>query len=201
VAFDPKGQALFLADLENRRVRAVDLRSGTVSLIAGNGKSAVPVDGSLARESPLVDPRAVAADAEGNVWILERGGHALRVVDKSGKVFTVAGTGKPGSAGDGGPAQVAQLNGPKHLCIDGRGDVIIADTENHLIRKYLVKEKRIVRVAGTGAKGSSGVGQDPLAVELNQPHGVCWHSARGLYVVDTGNDRVLLIQRDTDGQP
>lgn len=65
----------------------------------------------------------------------------------------MAGTGKVGATGDGGAARKATFNGPKHLCIDGGGNVIIADTENHRIRKYLPKEGKIVRVAGTGTKG------------------------------------------------
>ena len=73
--------------------------------MAGNGKKGVPVDGDDARSAPLVDPRAVALDGRGNLYILERSGHALRVVDRSGKIRTVAGTGKPGDSGDGGDAR------------------------------------------------------------------------------------------------
>ena len=108
------------------------MASGTIRLIAGNGERGVPADGAVAREAPLVDPRAVAADGEGNVYILERGGHALRVVDRAGKIRTVAGTGKAGPAGDDGPALAATLRGPKHLCLDREGNVIIADTDNHV---------------------------------------------------------------------
>src|SRR5207253_1971058 len=112
----------------------VDMPSGTIRLIAGNGERGVPADGAVAREAPLVDPRAVAADGSGNVYILERGGHALRVVDRDGKIRTVAGTGKAGPASDDGPALKATLRGPKHLCLDHDGNVVIADTDNHCIR-------------------------------------------------------------------
>ena len=117
----------------------------------------------------------MAADGEGNVYILERSGNALRVVDARGRIRTVAGTGKAGATGDDGDARKATLNGPKHLCIDGDGNVIIADTENHLIRKYLPKDGKIVRVAGSGKKGRAGLGGPPEKVELNQPHGVTVH--------------------------
>src|SRR5262249_25263805 len=161
VALDPKGEHMYLADLDNRRVRAVDLKTGTVRLVAGNGKKGVPEDGADARTAPLVDPRAVAADGAGNVYVLERGGHALRVVDAQGKIRTVVGTGKAGAGGDGGDARQATLRGPKHLCLDRDGNVIIADTANHLIRKYLPREGKIVRVAGTGKKGSAGARAAP----------------------------------------
>jgi sugar lactone lactonase YvrE len=195
VALDPKGERLYLADLDNRRIRVVDLKSGTVNTVAGNGERGVPKDGADARSAPLVDPRAVAVDAKGNVYILERSGHALRVVDDKGKIRTVAGTGKAGATGDGGDARQATLNGPKHLCIDLEGNVLIADTENHLIRKYLPKEGKIVRVAGTGKKGADGVGGDPLKADLSQPHGVYMHPSGVLYISDSSNHRVLKIEK------
>lgn len=196
VALDPQGQRMYLADLDNRRIRAVDLKTGIVETIAGNGDKGVPADGAEAKTSPLVDPRAVAADRQGNVYVLERSGHALRVVDPSGKIRTIVGTGVKGSAGDGGDARQAMLNGPKHLCIDLDGNVMIADTENHLIRKYLPREGKIVRVAGTGQKGTAGVGGPPLEAEFNQPHGVYIHPSGVLYITDSSNHRVLKIVKE-----
>jgi DNA-binding beta-propeller fold protein YncE len=194
VALDPKGENLYVADLDNKRIRKIDLATGVVTTVAGNGQKGVPKDGADAVNAPLVDPRAVAVDKKGNVWILERSGHALRVVDAQGKIRTVAGTGKAGLSGDGGDALKAQLNAPKHLCIDLDGNVIIADSSNHVIRKFLVGEGKIVRVAGTGKKGSTGVGGDPLQVEMNEPHGVFVHSSGTLYIVDSNNNRVLKLQ-------
>jgi len=194
IAFDPKGEHMYLADLDNRRVRAIDMKTGTVSTVAGNGQKGVPEDGAEAVKAPLVDPRAVAADGDGNVYVLERSGHALRVIDAKGKIRTVAGTGKAGAAGDGGDALKATLNGPKHLCVDGDGNVLIADTENHLIRKYLPAEGTIVRVAGTGTKGTGGLNGPPEKAELNQPHGVYVHSSGVLYIADSSNHRVLRIE-------
>jgi sugar lactone lactonase YvrE len=187
------GDALYLADLDNRRVRAVNLRSGIITTVAGNGERGAPRDGSVATESPLVDPRAVAVDKTNNVYVLERSGHALRVVDPDGKIRTVAGTGKAGASGDDGEARLATLNGPKHLCFDHGGNVIIADTENHVIRKYLVGEGKIIRLAGSGRKGKAGIGGPPLAAELNQPHGVYLHRDGTLYIADSSNNRLLKI--------
>lgn len=191
IALDPLGKTLYLADLSNRRVRAINLKTGVVSLIAGNGKRGVPKDGAVAKDAPLVDPRAVAVDRKGNVYILERSGHALRVVDAQGKIRTVAGTGKAGNSGDGGPARMATLNGPKHLCIDDSDRVIIADSANHVIRRYDPANGTIVRLAGTGKKGRSGSGGEPLRVSLNEPHGVTVTRGGTLYVVDSLNGRVF----------
>jgi sugar lactone lactonase YvrE len=194
VALDPHGQRLYLADLDNRRIREVNLSDGTVMTIAGNGQKGVPEDGAEATKAPLVDPRAVAVDAKGNVYILERSGHALRVVGPQGRIRTVAGTGKAGSSGDGGDARQATMNGPKHLCIDRDGNVVIADTENHLIRKYLPGDNKIVRVAGTGKKGAAGVGGPADRVELNQPHGVYVDPSGVLFIADSSNHRILKIE-------
>jgi DNA-binding beta-propeller fold protein YncE len=193
---DPRGKLVYLADLDNRRIRVVDLGTGVVTTVAGNGKKGAPDDGAVAVDAPLVDPRAVTADAKGNIYILERSGHALRVVDHQGRICTIAGTGKAGETGDGGNARQATLNGPKHLCMDIDGNVIIADTENHLIRKVIVSEGKIVRLAGTGKKGAAGIGGPPLEAELNQPHGVYIHPTTGdLYIADSSNNRILRIER------
>jgi len=193
IALDAKGTNLYLADLDNRRIRAVELATGVVRLVAGNGSKGVPKDGGDARSQPLVDPRAVAVDSKGNVYILERSGHALRVVDTAGKIRTVVGTGKPGADGDGGPGLKATLKGPKHLWIDRDDNVLIADSSNHLIRKYLPREDKIVRLAGTGKKGSAGAGGPPLKVDLNEPHGVYQHPSGTIYIVDSNNHRVLRL--------
>jgi sugar lactone lactonase YvrE len=184
---------LYLADLDNSRIRAVDLKSGRVRTVAGNGKKAIPADGSRAVDSPLVDPRAVIADRDGRVYVLERSGNALRVVETNGAIRTVVGTGQKGFSGDGGEASFATLDGPKHLCFDQDGSVLIADTENHAIRRYTPSNGIIVRVAGTGKKGSKGVGGPPLECELNQPHGVYVHRDGTLYISDSSNHRVLKI--------
>jgi hypothetical protein len=186
---------LYLADLGNRRVRVVDLHTGIISTAAGNGQKGVPADGADAVNAPLLDPRAVAVDRRGNLYIVERSGHALRVVDTHGKIHTVAGTGQVGASGDGGPALAATFNGPKHLTVDNDDNVLIVDTENHAIRKYLPREGRVVRVAGTGVKGSAGVGGPPEAVQLDRPHGVLVDAAGAIYIADSENQRVLKIER------
>ena len=197
LSFDRAGKSLTVTDLDNKRIRRVDLASNVVSTVAGNGKGGVPKDGAAATTQPLVDPRAHAVDTKGNLYILERGGHALRVVDAAGTVRTVAGTGKPGAAGLGGKALAAQLNGPKHLCVDSDGSVLIADTENHRVVRYVPGDETLLPVCGSGKKGAAGVGGDPRAAELAQPHGVTVHpKTRELYVADSGNGRVLRIVRE-----
>ncbi len=196
VTISPDGEKLYLADLDNRRIRVVDLQTGTVETAAGNGKAGVPKNNMPARDQPLVDPRAVMADKAGRVYLLERGGHALRVVDEQGQITTVVGTGKLGHTGDGGPAIEATLSGPKHLCLDRDGTVLIADTDNHTIRRYDPQTGQIDRVAGTGKVGTAGVGGPPAQVELNQPHGIFLHPTGDLYITDSHNHRILKVVRE-----
>jgi len=179
ISLNPNGEKLHIADLKNRRIREMDLKSGIVRTIAGNGKRGIAVDGTKAIEAPLVDPRAVCGDEAGNVYVLERGGNALRVVRPNGKIFTVAGNGEKGNADGIGSA--ARFRGPKHICADSSGNVYVADDVNHLIRKFDPKTGAVTTVLGRGK------------IKLKQPHGVTWEKGK-LYVVDSSNNRILRVE-------
>ena len=193
VALDPAAKHLYVTDIDNKRIRRIALDTGIVETVAGNGKGGKPADGEVARNASLSDPRAVVAAADGSLYILERGGNALRFVDAAGKIKTVAGNGKAGLSGDDGPALEAMMSGPKHLCLDRDGSVIIADAETNTVRRYDPKNGKITRIAGTGKKGDAGVGGDPLACELARPHGVTVAPDGTLYITDSYNNRVLRI--------
>jgi DNA-binding beta-propeller fold protein YncE len=190
-----RGRLLYACDLDNRRVRAIDLDTGLVRTVAGNGEKGIPIDGADAKTQPLVDPRAVALDSAGNLYICERGGHALRVVDRAGRIRTIAGTGSPGFSGDGGPARAAMMNGPKHISVDNDDSILITDTENHVIRRYSPKDGTISRVAGTGTRGAAGLDGPAIHCELNRPHGAERHPTSGaIYISDSENHRVVRIE-------
>lgn len=182
VTLNRTNDALYLADTNNRRIRVIDLKTGLVRTVAGSGEKGVPVDGADAIKSPLVDPRAVAVDSRGTVYILERSGHALRAVGPDGKIRTVAGTGQKGLKD--GPARQSQFASPKHLCVDDQDNVWIADESNHTIRKYDPQAQSVGTVLGRG--------RGRPAVALDRPHGVCFERGK-LYVVDSGNNRILRL--------
>jgi len=180
IELDPGKKTLHIADLNNRRVRNLDLASGYIRTMAGIGERDVPVEGGVAKSHPLVDPRAVTSDANGNLYILERSGHALRVVRPDGTIHTVAGTGKKGFR-DGAGHQ-AQFGAPKHVCCDPEGHVYIADDLNRAVRKFDPRTREVSTVLGRGF--------GDFRITLEHPHGVRWH-AGSLYVVDTGHNRIL----------
>jgi len=195
IALNPAGTKLYCADIGNRRVRCIDLATNIITTVAGNGKAGVPADGAEAVNASLLDPRAVRPDAEGGFYILERNGNALRYVDAAGKIKTVVGTGAKGLSGDGGPGLQATMNGPKYIALDRDGSVLIADAENHVIRRYSPKTGLITRVTGTGKPGNGGLNGDPLQCQLRRPHGVTVGPDGALYITDSYNDRILKIER------
>ena len=199
ISFDPAGKNLYVTDLGNARIRKIDMATGVVTTVAGNGKKGRPKDGGNALEVPLSDPRAHAIDGKGNLYILERGGNALRVVNPDGNIKNVVGgEGKKGADGVGGPALQCQLNGPKHISIDKDGtSVLIADTENHRVLRYVPGKEIVEHLAGTGKKGNSDGGGDPKKIEFSQPHGVIVHPKTGdIYISDANNGRALKLVRD-----
>ena len=179
ITLSPDDKRLYIADIRGYRIRYIDLETQIIHTLAGIGKSGVPKDGALASESPLVDPRGVAEDSQGNVYILSRRGHALRVVRPDGRIYTVAGTGEAHATD--GPALQAGFKGPKHICIDTDDTVVIADAENHLIRRYDPQTKMVTTLLDQGPDGSP----------LNRPHGVWITPERVLYICDSYNDRIL----------
>jgi sugar lactone lactonase YvrE len=183
ISLTPDEKTLLVADIQNRRIRAVDLTTGLVRTLAGNGKRGIPKDGENALEQPLTDPRACVMDPEGNLYVMERGGNALRVIRPDGKIFTVAGTGKKGARD--GYARKATFAGPKHLCMDSEGKVIIADDNNHLIRLYDPKTKQVSTILG---------GKAQPRTKLNRPHGVALAPDGALWVCDSWNNRVLILR-------
>lgn len=186
----------YLCDLDNHRIRAMNLKTGLVSTVAGNGQQGTPTDGTPAIAAPLVDPRAIVVDGQGNLYILERSGNALRVVGRDGRIRTLI-----DGAGHRLPAEIGDLNGPKHLCVDRQNRVLIADTENHRILRYNPHTGQTERIAGTGkeppanADTHAGIGGSPLAIDLKRPHGVYVRSDGAIFIADSENNRVLQIVR------
>jgi NHL repeat len=187
----PDQSHYLIADIGNHRTRRVDLASGLVTTVAGNGQRGLPVDGSTALEAEMGDTRAVCEAKDGTIYILLRGGNSL-VELREGKLRTVVNAGgKSGYSVDNGPAAEAKMNGPKYVAMDPTGRVLICDTENHCLRRYDPKAGTIERIAGHPPKAGSELGKTWLDTALRRPHGVRIAPDGSLYIADTYNNRVL----------
>jgi sugar lactone lactonase YvrE len=190
LALDAAGD-LFIADSLNNRVRRVD-PSGVISTVAGNGSYGFSGDGGLATNARLTSPSGVAVDAAGDLFIADTFNNRVRKVDPSGVISTVAGNGVPGYSGDGGPATSAALFQPFTVVVDGSGNLFIADSFNHRIRK-VDPSGVITTVAGNGTAGYSGDGGPATAASLNYPYSVALDAAGDLFIADYFNDRVRKV--------
>ena len=190
LALDGAGN-LYIADSGNGRIRRVDA-SGAIRTIAGTGEEGSSGDGGPAVAAQLKFPSGVAVDSSGNVYIADWGNHRIRRIDSSGTITTIAGTGGSGSSGDGGPAVAAQLNLPQGVAADGNGNLYIADTENHRIRR-VDPSGTIATVSGSGEQGYSGDNGPAAVAQLNSPSGVALDGAGNLYIADSENHRIRRI--------
>ena len=192
--YDPSGVAadaagnLYIADTFNQRIRKVS-PSGIISTVAGWGMG---VDGSPATSAWLGIPSGVAVDAAGNLYIADSSDNRIRKVNPSGIISTVAGIVARGFSGDGGPATSAALNAPNGVAVDGAGNLYIADTDNHRIRR-VSPSGIITTVAGNGTKGFSGDGGPATSAALDQPKGVAVDASGNLYIPDTNNSRIRKV--------
>lgn len=183
---------LLICDIGNHRIRRVDLSSGTIETFGGTGERQPTLDGAPVRSAALNGPRTIAVDREGTLYLALREGNAIyRVAPKTETIHHLAGTGEQGYSGDGGPARLATLAGPKGLAC-ARGRLYVADTENHVIRCIELKTRIMTTVLGTGRRGD-GPEPDPLRCALSRPHGVLVDAGGVLYVGDSEAHRIRLV--------
>jgi streptogramin lyase len=194
IGFDPSGN-LFICDILNHRIRKVDMRTGTISTFAGTGEKKPTPDGARIAGTPLNGPRALDFDRQGNLWLALREGNTVHRFDLSaGVIRHVAGTGKKGFTGNGGPAVAATLSGPKGLSIGPDGNVYLADTESHSVRMIDLRRGTLELIAGTGEKGDGPEG-NPLACRMNRLHGVFVDTDGAIFIGDSETHRVRVIRR------
>src|SRR5690606_35324785 len=142
---------------DNHRIRRVAAATGIITTVAGNGTPAFTGDGGPAIGASLEGPSGVAVDGLGHLYIADTWNQRIRRVHATTEIITtVAGTGTQGAAGDGGAATSAQLAFPQAVAVDGAGNLYIADTNNHRVRRVAAATSIITTEAGTGSSGYSG---------------------------------------------
>lgn len=185
--FDGAGN-MFIADTQNNRIRKVST-SGTISTVAGNGLIGFSGDGGAATSASLQGPSGVAVDGSGNIYISDSQNMRIRKVASSGTITTIAGTGVPGFAGDGGPALKAQFSNPLGIVVDSSGNLYVADSGNARIRK-IDTNGVITTIAGTGVPGSSGDNGPATSAQLNIPSALALDGSGNLFIADQSNHEI-----------
>lgn len=195
LAFDAAGN-LFVCDIANHRIRKIDMKTGTISTWCGTGEPKIAPDGSPITGSAVHGPRAMAFAPDGKCYLALREGNAVLLLDpKANTLKRVAGTGKKGFTGNGGPALAATLSGPKGVSLDALGNVYLADTESHSIRYLDVAKGTLEVLVGNGEKGDGPDGADPLNCQLARPHGVFVDKDGSVYIGDSENHRLRVWRK------
>lgn len=193
LAVDGKGH-LYIADQSNNRVRMVDLNTGVITTVAGTGEAAYSGDGIRSSEAALAGPSGLAVGPDGTLYIADTFNGRIRAVDpETGVIRTVA--------GDGGeyryPSQANEfstsLSRPYGITLDQAGNILITDSDSHLIRRWDRRKQIVTRIAGSGVPRFSGDSGPSQESSLNYPFGVAVDQSGNVYIADTFNHRVRLI--------
>jgi sugar lactone lactonase YvrE len=210
MAFDSVGN-MYIADTFNQIIRKVDT-AGVITTVAGSFGGFVPRDeadcvpnfsgdGGPATEASLSCPHSVAVDAAGNVYIADSANHAIRVVDPTGTIRTIAGQG--GTVGDtpDGPADQSKIQGPKGIVLDGRGGLLIADSGNDELKRLDLAAGTLTTIAGTGDAGTGkaaadGDGGPATAARLLEPRTIAAAPDGSVYIAEPKAHRVRRVHPD-----
>jgi sugar lactone lactonase YvrE len=169
--------------------------SGEVTRVAGTGRAGFSGDGGPAIEAELGWTYDLAVDPAGNIYLVDVDHHRIRMVDTEGVISTIAGTGRRGYSGDGGPATDARLYNPTGIALDQDGNIYFADGWNDVIRR-IDASGVITTIAGSGRQGFSGDGRRATRARFNHPEHVAVDADGTVYIEDTGNHCIRMVDAD-----
>jgi len=164
-----------------------------ITTFAGTGQAGYSGDGGPAEQAQLNNPYGIARGPDGALYICDMENHVLRKVMRDRIISTVAGTGKRGYAGDGGPARQAELNEPYEIRFDKTGNMYFVEMKNCVVRRVDAKSQIISTIAGNGTAGFSGDDGPATKAALNQPHSIQFDRHGDLYICDIGNHRIRKV--------
>ncbi len=182
---------VYISDQGDARIRRVDVTTGVITTVAGNGTPGYGGDGGVATSAEIDQADGVTLDDHDNIYIADSGNSRIRRVDAMTHIITtVAGNGVEGFGGDGGLATSAQLDGPTGVAVDRLGNVYITDSNNQRLRRVDATTNIITTVAGTGTAATDGDGGLATSAQLSFPQGVTVDGLGNVYVTDIHTRRV-----------
>ena len=182
---------LYIVDAANNRIRKVDVNTGVITTVAGNGSGNYSGDSGPATAAMIYGPQDICFDKYGNLYIADVFNQRIRKVNALGIITTVAGTGIPGYSGDNGPATAAEIRSPTGITIDSTGNLFITDNVNNYVRK-ISSSGIITTIAGNGIPTYNGDGIPATAAQIS-PNKLAVDAFGQLYIGDTYNSRVYKI--------
>ncbi len=193
LALDSSGN-LYIADTGNHRIRKLNLTTSLITTIAGNGSQGYSGDHGPATSAAIDSPTGIALDASSNLYLADTHNHRVREINaNTGVITTIAGTGSPGYSGDTTAATSANLALPHGLTSDSAGNLYLADTANHRIRRIDATTGVITTVVGDGTQAFAGDNGPPTAASLDSPTATTLSPANNLTLSDTGNQRIRQV--------
>jgi sugar lactone lactonase YvrE len=178
---------------------ATGLEADTATVtIAGTGIAGFSGDGGPGTQAEINNPYGLVTGPDGALYFCEVGNHRVRRLDlKTNRITTVAGCGRKGYSGDGGPALEAELNEPYEVRFDRSGNLFFAEMQNHVVRRVDAKTQIVTTVAGTGEPGFAGDGGPAAKARLRQPHSIAFDEEGRLLICDIGNQRIRRVDLRT----
>ncbi len=172
--------------------------AGDIRTVAGTGKITDGGDSGPALKTNIGNPFGVEEGPGGAIYITEVSNHRVRKLDlKTGELTTVAGTGRKGYSGDGGPATEADLNEPYEVRFDQAGNMYFVEMQNAVVRRVDAKTGIITTIAGTGKPGYGGDGGPATKAQFRQPHSIALDGRGGMYIADIANHRIRRVDLNT----
>ncbi|MEO8098168.1 MAG: hypothetical protein ABI811_10740 [Acidobacteriota bacterium] len=197
MAIGPDG-ALYFCDLGNQRIRRLDLTTRKMTTVAGTGTRGYTGDGGPATAATIAAPHEILFDKAGDLYFAERDNNVIRKVNmKTGIISTVAGTGKAGFSGDGGPATAALFNQPHSIFLDRDGTMLICDIGNHRIRRLHLDTGIVEAWAGTGETKPTPDGAPVAGTPVTGPRTFIISPAGDLYLALREGNAILRIDAAT----